>query len=104
MEKGVTLISWKERHPDRFARAAERQTARLARKFATGRAGKDALMPKAREVAATGACTGWIQVLAALERTGTDTALLRIWATVGDKDEIDRICARARAALPTRRS
>ena len=99
----MTLISWKERHPDRFARASERQTARLARKFATGRAGKEALMPKAREIAARGSCTGWIQVLAQMERAGTDTALMRIWARIGDKDEIDRICTRARGAWPRRR-
>jgi hypothetical protein len=99
----VSVISWKALHPERFARARERQTWRLARKVATGRAGKDELMPKARAVATSGACSGWIQVLNALEALGIDTALLRIWATVADKDEIDRLCRRARGATAKRR-
>lgn len=94
----MSVISWKALHPERHARALERQNWRMARKVATGRAGKDALMPKARAVATSGACTGWIQVLNTLERLGIDTAVLRIWASVSDKDEIDRLCARARAA------
>jgi hypothetical protein len=99
----VSVISWKALHPERFARARERQNWRMARKVATGRAGKDMLMPKARAVATSGACFGWIQVLNALEGLGVDTALLRIWATVNDKDEIDRLCRRARAATARRR-
>lgn len=92
----MTVISWKARHPERHLRALARQNARLAGKVARGRAGKDALMPKARALAGSGMCTGWLQVLEAMERVGLDTALLRIWATARDKDEIDRLCARAR--------
>jgi hypothetical protein len=92
----MSVISWKNRHPDRAARAAQRQNAAMAQKFVGGRAGKDALMVQAREVAAAGACAGWLQVLNAMERDGHDTALLRIWANEKDKGEIDRLCARAR--------
>lgn len=99
----VSVISWKALHPERFARAAERKNWRMARKVATGRAGKDVLMPKARAVATSGACSGWIQVLNALEGLGVDTALLRIWSTASDKDEIDRLCRRARSATAKRR-
>jgi hypothetical protein len=92
----MTVIQWKARHPDRAVRALQRQNAAMAQKFATGRAGKDALMPKAREFAAAGACAGWSQVLDAMAHDGHDTSLLRIWATGHDKSEIDRLCARAR--------
>lgn len=99
----MNVISWKALHPERFARATERQNWRLARKVATGRAGKDTLMPKARAVATSGSCAGWIQVLNTLEGLSVDTALLRIWATASDKDEIDRLCRRARSASAKRR-
>jgi hypothetical protein len=99
----MTVISWKARHPERHAKASERQHSRIARKLAKGRAGKDALMPKARAIASSGACAGWLHVLTAMEHLGFDTVLLRIWATAGDKDEIDRICVRSRA-VPKRRS
>jgi hypothetical protein len=99
----LTVISWKARHPERHLLAAARQNAGLAGKVARGRAGKDALMPRARAFAGSGLCTGWLQVLDTLERVGFDTALLRIWATARDKDEIDRLCVRARAALRERR-
>lgn len=94
----IMLIAWKDHQPERYARAQARQAARIAKKLMSGRAGKDALMPKARSVATSGACSGWLQVLTLLERLGTDTALLRIWATAGDKDEIDRLCRQARSA------
>lgn len=92
----MTVISWKARHPDRATRAAQRQTAVMAQKFVGGRAGKDALMVRAREVASSGSCAGWLQMLSVMEHDGHDTALLRIWATEKDKSEIDRLCARAR--------
>jgi hypothetical protein len=98
----LSVISWKARHPERHLQAAARQHTHLAGKVARGRAGKDALMPKARSIAGSGMCAGWLQVLDTLERVGFDTVLLRIWATARDKDEIDRLCARARAALRER--
>lgn len=92
----MTVISWKTRHPDRAERAQARQTTVLAQKFVGGRAGKDALMPRAREIAAAGGCAGWLQVLTAMERAGHDTSLMRVWASENDKSEIDRLCLRAR--------
>jgi hypothetical protein len=92
----MTVISWKARHPDRATRAAQRQNAVMARKFVGGREGKDALLVRAREIAASGSCAGWLQMLNAMERDGHDTALLRIWATEKDRHEIDRLCARVR--------
>jgi hypothetical protein len=94
----MTVISWKARHPDRAAQAAQRQTAVLAQKFVGGRAAKEALMVHAREIAAGGGCAGWLQVLEAMARAGHDAPQLRIWATTKDKSEIDRLCARARGA------
>lgn len=92
----MTVISWKSRHPERHATAVQRQTATMAQKFTTGRAAKDALMPRLRELAAAGGCSGWPDVLQAMEREGQDTAMLRIWATGKDKGEIDRLCQRSR--------
>lgn len=92
----MTVISWKSRHPERHAGALKRQTATMAQKFTSGRGAKDALMPALRERAASGAFTGWAQVLEAMERAGEDTAMLRIWATAKDRSEIDRLCGRAR--------
>ena len=98
----MTLISWKARHPERFHQASERQAASLPKtktapkkQTLSGRTGKDVLMQIAREVAEAGACRGWRDVLEAMHIAGTDTALLVIWATTGDKDEIDRICSAA---------
>ena len=93
----MTVIQWKSRHPDRAARAVERHTTALTQKFMGGRAAKDALMVYAREIAASGRCTGWTQVFEAMERAGHDVPLLRIWVTTKDKSEIDRLCARARS-------
>jgi hypothetical protein len=98
----LTLISWKARHPERFQQASERKAASLPAKKAapkkqtlSGRAGKDVLMQIAREIAEAGTCRGWRDVLEAMHTAGADTALLVIWATTRDKDEIDRICAMA---------
>ncbi len=92
----MTVILWKARHPERHDKAAARETQRLADKVVTGRAGKDVLMPRARELAASGRHEGWTQVLHALELTDVDVSPLRIWGTTKDKGEIDRMCARSR--------
>ena len=92
----MNVILWKARHPERHDKAAARETQRLAQKVVTGRAGKDVLMPRAREIASLGRCDGWMQVLHALELEDIDVSALRIWGTTKDKSEIDRMCARAR--------
>jgi hypothetical protein len=92
----MTVIQWKSHHPDRHERAVTAQTSRLAQKFVSGRARKEALMERVREVAAQGQCDGWVMVLEALERDGADVAPLRIWGTTKDKGEIDRVCMRSR--------
>ncbi|MFM9864003.1 MAG: hypothetical protein ACKVRO_10380 [Micropepsaceae bacterium] len=92
----MTVIHWKTRHPERHENASARETQRLAQKVVTGRAGKDILMPRAREAAASGRHDGWVQVLNALELDDVDVSPLRIWGTTKDKSEIDRMCARAR--------
>ena len=92
----MTVILWKARHPDRHDKAAARTTQRLAEKFVSGRSGKDVLMPRVREVAASGQHEGWTQVLHALELEDIDVSPLRIWGTTKDKGEIDRLCGRSR--------
>lgn len=92
----MTVILWKDHHPERHDRAVAGQTVRLAQKFVSGRAGKEALMPRMREVAGQGQCDGWVQALEALEREGADVSSLRIWGTAKDKSEIDRMCTRSR--------
>jgi hypothetical protein len=102
---GAQLILWQDHQPDRHAQAEARQdkAPKKSRAGTKGRAGKDALMPKAREFAASGACHGWAHVLQTMEEHGLDTALLRIWASATDKDEIDRMCARMRTTHSKRR-
>lgn len=92
----MTVILWKARHPERHEKAASRETQRLAQKVVTGRAGKDILLPRARELASSGRYEGWTQVLHALELDDVDVSPLRIWGTTKDKSEIDRMCLRAR--------
>ena len=92
----MTVILWKTHQPARFAQASARESQRLAQKFVSGRAGKDLLMPRVREVAAAGRCDGWADVLHALELVDVDVSPLRVWGTARDKAEIDRMCARAR--------
>ena len=101
----ANVISWQAHQPERHAEAEARQVkpARKISAAAKGRAGKDALMPMARELAASGNCHGWMHVLQTMEQNGLDTALLRIWASATDKSEIDRLCARIRESLPGRR-
>ena len=107
----MTLISWKHLHPERFRQASERQAASAVKKVPaakkqtlTGRAGKDALLRDARELAQSGVCRNWDHVLDAMHAAGTDIAVLSIWATRNDKDEIDHICARTRGAVPKHQS
>jgi len=107
----MTVISWKARQPERAQRALERQTNAVAKepeqkkklakvakkdrpKAVMGRARKDELMIKARELAASGACTSWGHLLDVMASQGEDVGVLRLWAGARDKDEIDLICAR----------
>jgi len=92
----MTVILWKARHPERHEKAAARQTQRLAQRVVSGRAGKDVLMPRVRELAASGQYAGWAEVLHALELEDIDVSPLRIWGTTKDKSEIDRMCGRGR--------
>jgi hypothetical protein len=94
----MTVILWKARHPERHEKAAERQTQRLAEKFVSGRAGKDVLMPRVRELAGSGQYAGWAEVLHALELEDVDVSPLRIWGTTKDKAEIERMCGRGRGS------
>ena len=55
---------------------------------------KDQLMVKARDFAKSGSCIGWRDVVRKFE--GNDEATLRIWLTVRDMDELDRLCDEAR--------
>src|SRR5262245_15786082 len=119
----MTVISWKARHPERHARAAAKQDdlatekpnepaaeravatrrwpkRRLRGAKPSGRVRKDALMVTARELAASGICTGWTHLLEIMAVDSADAAALRLWATAHDKDEIDLICARRRSAEP----
>jgi len=56
---------------------------------------KDKLMLKAREIASSGACIGWGDVVRKFDVN--EEATLRIWMTGRDKDEIDQLCDAARA-------
>ena len=117
----MTVISWKARHPERHDAAAAKQTDPTPRPEEkpvvkrrwpkrplrsanpSGRERKNQLMIKARELAASGVCTGWTHLLEIMAHDDADVAALRLWASAHDKDEIDLICARRRAAEPKRR-
>jgi hypothetical protein len=99
----MTVILWKARHPERHEKAAARDAQRLAQKFVSGRAGKEVLMPRVRELAAGGRFAGWTEVLHALELEDVDVSPLRIWGTTKDKSEIDRMCGRGRGSRLTSR-
>ena len=58
------------------------------------------LMPIAREIAKSGSCMGFKQVCEAME--GEGGLSLKLWATASERDEIDRLCNKARE--PFRRS
>jgi hypothetical protein len=94
----MTVILWKARHPERHEKAAARETQRLATKLVSGRAGKDALMPRVRELASGGGYAGWAEILHALELEDIDVSPLRIWGSTKDKSEIDRMCGRGRGS------
>lgn len=66
---------------------------------ATGRAAVPALMERAREVARKGLCIGFKDVAQAL---GDDGRLLRLWAGATERDEIDRLCSKAREPMRRR--
>ena len=51
-------------------------------------------MVRARDVASAGACAGWLDVV---RKFGADDeAMLRIYLTARDKDELDALCGKAR--------
>lgn len=60
----------------------------------SGRARKEALMVRAREVAAKGMCIGFSAVLMQFDED--NRTVLKLYATAADRDEIDRICDRTR--------
>lgn len=60
----------------------------------SGRAQKDLLMVRAREIAAKGMCIGFSAVLMQFDED--DRTTLKLYASVSDRDEIDRICDRTR--------
>jgi hypothetical protein len=63
----------------------------------TGRAAKNALMKDALEQAGKGLCSGFSDVLRALETRGIDVTALRLYASANDVDAIDRRCRDVRA-------
>ena len=71
-----------------------------AAKPLSGRARKDQVIVRAREIAVSGSCLNFNAVLAKLKPD--DAATLKLWATANDRDEIDRLCDRALA--PRRRT
>lgn len=56
-------------------------------------------MVRAREVAKSGACTGWKHVFELVEREQPNERALRIWASAADKFELDHLCEKARFKL-----
>jgi len=72
----------------------------MARPMSTRRALKDKLMVKAREIASSGSCAGWGDVVRKFE--GDEEATFRIWMTARDKDELDRLCEQARTEMKRR--
>jgi hypothetical protein len=65
----------------------------------TGRAALPRLMKQAREVASKGLCLGFKDVCAAM---GEEGKTLRLWASASERDEIDRICSKAREPIRRR--
>ena len=66
----------------------------MAKKELPGNATKLALMARARAIGTSGDCMGWEDVRRKFD--GHDALILKLWATAGDRDEIDRLCDRAR--------
>lgn len=56
-------------------------------------------MAQAREVAAKGACMGFKDVAQVM---GEEGKMLRLWAGASERDEIDRICGKARQPMRRR--
>lgn len=58
-------------------------------------------MKLARAIARDGQCADWREVVAELEKEHKGAAhSLSLWAGVGDRDELDRLCKSARLGLP----
>lgn len=55
----------------------------------TGRARKDELMPRAKQIASAGDCLTWRDVLA---KMGDDGISLKLWAGADDVDALNRLC------------
>lgn len=60
----------------------------------SGRARKDVLMVRARELAAKGSYIGFSAVLVKFD--DDDRVTLKLYASASDRDEIDRTCDRTR--------
>ena len=74
------------------------------KKALTGRAAKNALMIEALAQAHKGLCSGFNDVVKALESRGLDATALRLYATAGDRDRVDIACSQTRAIMfPKRR-
>lgn len=65
----------------------------------TGRARKDAVMPRALEIGASGSAMSFKHVC---ELMKDDGAILKLWASATDRDAIERAILKARAAKPRR--
>lgn len=65
----------------------------------TGKAAKNALMPHAIAQARKGLCTGFNDVVKALESRGIDAFALKLHATAADRDRIDVACRQTRAVM-----
>ena len=68
----------------------------------SGRVAKDALMKQAREIAKAGHCMGFKHVCEVMEHSGKGGLSLKLWATASDRDEIDRLCTKAREPMQKR--
>ena len=69
----------------------------MARPMSTRRALKDKPMVKAREIASSGACLGWNDVVRKFD--ANQEATFHIWMTARDKGELDRLCDGAREKI-----
>lgn len=65
----------------------------------TGKAAKNALMPHAIAQARKGLCSGFNDVVKALESRGLDAFPLKLHATAADRDRIDVACRQARTVM-----
>jgi hypothetical protein len=67
----------------------------------TGRAAVPALMERARDIAKAGSCAGFGHVMRLI---GDGGLTLKLWADATQRDEIDRLCAKARDPLRSSRA